>query len=110
MTRRFNKTTLGEALEIFGFEIDDEISRKIVMRRFRKLALKHHPDKGGSAKMLSKVVEAKQVLIQDLKKHRESKDARRQSTHKANADFLNFIKKVKPKVNHNSNPFTTYQR
>tara|TARA_R110001592_G_scaffold296139_2_gene566480 strand:+ start:9723 stop:10331 length:609 start_codon:yes stop_codon:yes gene_type:complete len=48
------------ALEIL--ELPPEADAKMIKERFRRLAQKHHPDKGGCAKIFNKVREAKSIL------------------------------------------------
>ncbi len=107
MARSFNKTTIGEALEIFGFEFEDEISKDIIVRKFRKLVLLHHPDKGGNAKKLSKVVEAKEVLLKEYG-HIKIQDKKKVKSKSVGSVFVDFLKTADlKKVN---SPFTTYRK
>jgi len=55
--------SLSEALALFDLKANDIISKKEVNKRYRKLALKHHPDKGGDAKLFIKIAEAYQAIL-----------------------------------------------
>lgn len=89
MTRLLNKTTISEALFIFGFSIDSVITKDIIMKKFRKLSLKHHPDKGGDARIFAKVAEAKEILIRDFEVVKTNSNG--SSTNKFNSVFVESI-------------------
>lgn len=48
--------------------IDESASESDIKTAFRKLAMKHHPDKGGDAEQFKKINEAYQVLSDSQKK------------------------------------------
>ena len=50
----------AEALEIMG--LDESASAGDIKRRYRELALKHHPDRGGDAEAFKKVASAMKTL------------------------------------------------
>jgi len=106
MKRQLNKMQLGEALNIFGFKFGAEVSKEIIIRKFRELSFKHHPDKNTKAdiKLFTKIVEAKEVLLRDF----EIIKANTQTTIKTNSIFVDMIMNlgIKPK----RNPFTVYQK
>jgi DnaJ domain len=52
---------LDQARQLLG--VSENYSREEVIKAFRKLALKHHPDHGGDADMLRKLVEARDLLL-----------------------------------------------
>lgn len=51
--------------EVLGIKSKNP-SRNEVLRRFRKLALRHHPDRGGSAEMFRKLVAAREAALKEL--------------------------------------------
>lgn len=56
--------TLEEAYEIL--DLPENASRKEVMKAYRKLMEKVHPDKGGSTYLASQINEAKDLIIDHL--------------------------------------------
>lgn len=63
-----NRVSVDEASRIFGFEkgILPTMTRKGVTRRYRKLAKKHHPDKGGSNEAFVLLNDAYQRLLREV--------------------------------------------
>jgi len=57
-----NSMSLEEAREVLG--IDAEASTQEVEEAYRKLMLKMHPDRGGSAWLAAKINRAREVLLQ----------------------------------------------
>lgn len=57
-----NAMSVEEAREVLG--IDAEASTKEVEEAYRKLMLKMHPDRGGSAWLAAKINRAREVLLQ----------------------------------------------
>lgn len=110
MVRQFNKTTLGEALKIFDFTTGSEITKKIIMQKFRKLVLIHHPDKGGDAKIFSKIIEAKEVLMRELDSIGTvtTPDGKRKVVKSVGSVFVDWLKVAD--VKGKQNPFTTYKK
>lgn len=110
MLRRLNKTTLDEALCIFDFAAGCKITKKIIMQKFRKLVLLHHPDKGGDAKIFSKIVEAKEVLIRDLDSIGTitTPDGKRKIVKSVGSVFVDWLKVAD--IKGKQNPFTTYRK
>lgn len=51
----------GDALKVLG--LDDPVSDKEIVKRYRKLASTHHPDKGGDNEKIQSINEAYAVLI-----------------------------------------------
>lgn len=49
-----------EAFEVLGLESD--VSHATIKKRYRELAQKHHPDKGGDPEYFQSITEAKQTL------------------------------------------------
>ena len=107
MTQQLNKMTLAEALEIFGFTAGNTITKRFIMYKFRKLALQHHPDKGGDAKKLSKVVEAKKVLLRDFDSIAMI-DEKGKPVKSVGSVFVDFLKTANTK--NIKNPFTIYRK
>lgn len=115
-----NKMTLSEALDVFGLSYrDGDITEDLIKKTYRRLAMKYHPDKNqGPGQFIAetkfkKVANAYEVLTKNLNNvinDDEPKDASDQSTHKANKEFMDFIKKIKPTSKKGYDPFTTYQR
>lgn len=58
---------LHEALEIFGFKDGEDIDSTELKKRYRKLALKHHPDHGGDTDKFKDINEANSMLLNRLK-------------------------------------------
>lgn len=109
MARLFNKTTLSEALVIFGFDSGINITMKLIKKTFRKLVLKHHPDKGGDAKKLAKVVEAKEVLIKNFDAlATDTSDGSGRTVKSVGSVFVDWLKTAD--VKNVKNPFTTYKK
>lgn len=61
MVYAFRKGEIERSLAIFGLERPD---RKLVESRYRRLALKHHPDRGGSEKTMAEINSAYNVLCE----------------------------------------------
>ena len=107
MTRRLNKMTIGEAFCVFDFESGCKITKKIIMQKFRKLVLLHHPDKGGDAEKFSKIVEAKQILLQELSVIATTTlDGK--PVKSVGSVFVDWLKVADTKGG--KNPFTTYKK
>lgn len=58
---------LHEALEIFGFKDGEDIDSTELKKRYRKLALKNHPDHGGDTDKFQDINEANLMLLNRLK-------------------------------------------
>lgn len=58
---------LHEALEIFGFKDGEDINSIELKKRYRKLALKNHPDHGGDTDKFKDINEANSMLLNRLK-------------------------------------------
>jgi hypothetical protein len=54
---------LLQALSIFGFTLQDKIEKSEIKKRYAKLALKHHPDRGGSSETFQQIVAAQKTLM-----------------------------------------------
>jgi len=106
MTRQLNKMSLNEALQIFDFEFGCKITKKVIIQKFRKLSLKHHPDKGGDAKKFSKVVEAKSILIRDFETIKTDIDGK--PIKSVGSIFVDWLKTADTK--NIKNPFTIYRK
>lgn len=61
------KMTLEQAKEIFGFKTVDSIEK--VTKRHRELMQKMHPDRGGSDYLAAQINQAKDILIEYIKKY-----------------------------------------
>lgn len=55
--------TLQQACTIYGFQMNDSWTKKEVKKRFRKLALRYHPDHGGTDEQFRALGEAKHLLL-----------------------------------------------
>jgi hypothetical protein len=55
--------TLQQACTIFGFQLDEEWKKKDIKKRFQKLALKFHPDHGGTSEQFQMLKEAQHLLL-----------------------------------------------
>lgn len=58
---------LHEALEIFGFKDGEDINSTELKKRYRKLALKNHPDHGGDTDKFKDINEANSMILNRLK-------------------------------------------
>lgn len=113
MTRLFNKTSLVESLRIFGFAAGCEITKKLIMQKYRKLVLIHHPDKGGDPKKFAKIAEAKQTLIREYEAIKNEPNSKGKLNPKFDSIFAkSIIQSIKNKgVNKGvKGSFTTYRR
>lgn len=67
--------TFEKALEVFGISAD-EIDNKIELKhKYRKLAMQHHPDKGGDVKMAQDINDAYALLSKASKKKADAEDS-----------------------------------
>ena len=59
------KVSLAESARLFGVSVDalKKMDRRALARQYRKLALMHHPDKGGDTKNFVKLTAAYQKLM-----------------------------------------------
>ncbi|GET92479.1 hypothetical protein, conserved [Leishmania tarentolae] len=55
--------TLQQACTIFGYQLDDEWTKKDIKKRFQKLALRFHPDNGGTGEQFLALKEAQHLLL-----------------------------------------------
>lgn len=55
--------TLQQACSIFGFQLNEEWNKKEVKKRFNKLALKFHPDHGGTNEQFMALKEAQNIML-----------------------------------------------
>jgi len=62
--RERNKQTNDEARAVLGLK--DAVTAETVQRAFRQAVMRAHPDLGGSAEAVRKVVEARDMLLEDL--------------------------------------------
>jgi len=54
---------LMEAYHIFGYKLGDKIEAPEIKKRFKKLALKAHPDQGGSEEQFRQLIEAQKLML-----------------------------------------------
>jgi curved DNA-binding protein CbpA len=67
--------TFEKALKVFGMGAD-EIDNKIALKhQYRKLAMQHHPDKGGDVKMAQDINDAYALLAKASKKKADAEDS-----------------------------------
>lgn len=71
---------IREALKIFEFSEYDDISDSDLKKKFRELALKHHPDSGGDESKFKLINEANKVLKKFIKDMNFFKSLEVQST------------------------------
>lgn len=75
---------LYEALSILGFKDGEDIDSVELKKRYRKLALKYHPDHGGDTEKFKEINEANSMLLQRLKLFERIKKIKEsQKTHSA---------------------------
>ncbi|KAG5468459.1 hypothetical protein LSCM1_02439 [Leishmania martiniquensis] len=55
--------TLQQACTIFGYQLDEEWTKKDIKKRFQKLALRFHPDNGGTDEQFLALKEAQHLLL-----------------------------------------------
>lgn len=55
--------TLQQACSIFGFQMDEEWNKKEIKSRYKKLALKYHPDNGGTNEQFQLLKEAQTIML-----------------------------------------------
>ena len=53
---------ITEAYQLFGFGLTEEVTADEVKKRFKKLALKAHPDSGGSSDDFKKLIDAHKIM------------------------------------------------
>lgn len=83
---------LHEALEIFGFKDGEDIDSTELKKRYRKLALKNHPDHGGDTDKFQDINEANSMLLNRLKIFEQIKRFREsQKVHAAIIGFKDYI-------------------
>jgi hypothetical protein len=54
---------LMEAYDVFGYKLGDKIEAGDLRKRFKKLALKAHPDQGGSEESFRTLIEAQKLML-----------------------------------------------
>tara|TARA_Y100000590_G_C15675286_1_gene997762 strand:- start:354 stop:1139 length:786 start_codon:yes stop_codon:yes gene_type:complete len=62
--------SIKEVCQFMEFDNVSSINKSNINKQFRKLSLKYHPDKGGSNKLMQKLTESKNILL-DFCKHFE---------------------------------------
>lgn len=83
---------LHEALEIFGFKDGEDIDSTELKKRYRKMALKHHPDHGGDTDKFKDINEANSMLLNRLKIFEQIKRFKEsQKVHAAIIGFKDYI-------------------
>ncbi|KAK7197095.1 DnaJ domain containing protein [Novymonas esmeraldas] len=55
--------TLQQACTIFGYQLDEEWTKGDIKKRFQKLALRFHPDHGGTGEQFQALKEAQHLLL-----------------------------------------------
>ena len=56
--------TVGQAMKIFGYS--QAVSKETIKQDFKKLALKYHPDRGGSATKMAEINNAYELLMKQV--------------------------------------------
>lgn len=83
---------LYEALNILGFKDGEDIDSTELKKRYRKLALKYHPDHGGDTEKFKEINEANSILLRRLKIFERIKKIREsQKTHSAVIRLKDYI-------------------
>lgn len=59
---QYDYMTLALACSIFNYNLSDRFEKKELKKRFNKLALIHHPDRGGNDKNFHNILEAYKLL------------------------------------------------
>jgi len=59
----FLRPMIVKAFALFGFSIDGRPTPEEVKERYRELAKKYHPDKGGDEDKMKEIIEAYELLI-----------------------------------------------
>ena len=59
---QYDYMTLALACSIFNYNLSDRFEKKELKKRFNKLALVHHPDRGGNEKNFQNILEAYKLL------------------------------------------------
>jgi len=57
-----------EALVVLGLDKEQDLDTNKVKVAYRKLAMKHHPDKGGDAEMFKRIAAAYESLCHDIER------------------------------------------
>ncbi len=52
-----------KAFLVFGFSLNDRPTLKDVKKRYRELAIIHHPDKGGNEDKMKEIISAYELFI-----------------------------------------------
>ncbi|KAF5224380.1 hypothetical protein TcYC6_0091390 [Trypanosoma cruzi] len=74
--------TYQQACSIFGFQMNDRLEAGEIKKRFNKLVLRYHPDRGGSSEQFQLLREAHKILLT----HRHDKG----DGASAKGSFINF--------------------
>eukprot|EP00758_Cryptobia_borreli_P002184 Tbor_TRINITY_DN2842_c0_g1::TRINITY_DN2842_c0_g1_i1::g.23153::m.23153 len=77
--KQYDYMTLQLACTLFGYKLSDRFEKKDLKARFNKLALKYHPDHGGTEKEFQTLIEAHKLL----QSHRHDKGGNRFNFHRA---------------------------
>ncbi len=109
--RRGNKMTVSEALSIFGFTAESTITKDIIKKVFRRLAMKYHPDKNPGNKDAERkfktINNAYEVLTQEINTVKTEENGK-PINKSVGSIFVDYLKIVDTK--NMKNPFTTYRK
>lgn len=59
----FLTSLFEKAFLVFGFSLSDRPNLKDIKKRYRKLAIIHHPDKGGNKEKMKEIISAYELFI-----------------------------------------------
>ena len=59
----FLRPMVVRAFEVFGFPIDSKPTPEMIKTKYRELAKRYHPDKGGDEKTMKEITVAYELLI-----------------------------------------------
>jgi len=59
----FLRPIVVRAFELFEFALDSKPTPKMIKKKYRELAKKYHPDKGGDEKTMKEITAAYELLI-----------------------------------------------
>ncbi|KAG5494140.1 hypothetical protein JKF63_01975 [Porcisia hertigi] len=81
--------TLQQACTIFGYQLNEEWTKSDIKKRFQKLALRFHPDNGGTGEQFQTLKEAQLLLLSHRRDRGNDKDSKGENT-KGGVGGVNF--------------------
>jgi hypothetical protein len=104
--------SLGEALAVFDFNLEANITENLIKSKFRELALLIHTDKNKTidkkeaGEKLASIVSAKKILLKNLDILITPENRSKIINEKLDTTFIDFIKGSDDK----NKPFTIYKK